>query len=202
MGLRGTVGLAVMLSFAGASAAKPGDLMDTLHNDESPLTVLDPSTAQPCALKTGLCIVAGARSTVAVASAPVAAVATPVSNPAKAAPVVPRFSRAASVASADGAGSSSDTGNWTLELDGTLKHPAWNGNAVFLFFDLDDPEALPNRQFTALYQAPIKAGPKLAARVNLSPDEGFRAGHTYRIRVVQLIGGKEIVLVEGDVSLL
>jgi hypothetical protein len=38
--------------------------------------------------------------------------------------------------------------------------------------------------------------------VNLSPEEGFRAGHTYRIRIVQLIGGREIVLGEGDVSLL
>ena len=43
---------------------------------------------------------------------------------------------------------------------------------------------------------------KLAARVSLSPDDGFRAGHTYRIRIVQLINGREIVLAESDVSLL
>ena len=35
---------------------------------------------------------------------------------------------------------------------------------------------------------------KVAARVSLSPEDGFRAGHTYRIRIVQLINGKEIVL--------
>lgn len=200
MGTRAIAGGLVMLAFAGAAAAKPGELVDTLHGEDAPLTVLD-APSQPCALKSGLCIAAGARSTVAVASAPMAA-ATPVSNPSKAAPVVPRFSRAASVASADGAGSSTDTGNWTLELAGTLKRPAWNGNAVFLFFDVDDPDAVQNRQFTALYQAPIKAGSKLAARVSLSPDEGFRPGHTFRIRIVQLIGGKEIVLAEADVSLL
>jgi hypothetical protein len=204
MVLRGTVGLVAMLVFAGASAAKPGELVDTLHNEDAPLTVLDVAAAQPCGLKTGLCVAAGARSTVAVSSAPVAT-ATTVSNPGKAAPVVPRFqrfSRAASTASSDGAGSSTDTGDWTLEISGVLKRAAWNGNAVFLFFDVDDPDALQNRQFTAIYQAPVKAGPKLAARVSLSPDDGFRAGHTYRIRIVQLINGREIVLAESDVSLL
>ena len=48
----------------------------------------------------------------------------------------------------------------------------------------------------------MKAGARLAARVVLSPEDGFRAGHTYRIRVVQLINSKEIVLGESDVSLL
>ena len=91
---------------------------------------------------------------------------------------------------------------WTLELTGTFKRPAWAGNALFLFFDLEDPDAIENRQFTALYQAPLKAGPKVAARLCLSPEDGFRPGHTYRIRVVQLISGKEIVLGESDVSLL
>ena len=91
---------------------------------------------------------------------------------------------------------------WTLEVTGTLKRPAWAGNALFLFFDLEDPDAIENRQFTALYQAPLKAGPKVAARVSLPPEDGSRPGHTYRIRIVQLINGKEIVLAESDVSLL
>jgi hypothetical protein len=76
------------------------------------------------------------------------------------------------------------------------------GNTLFLFFDLEDAEALQNRQFTALFQAPLKGGSKVSARVNLSPEEGFRAGHSYRIRIVQLLGNREIVLAEGDVSLL
>lgn len=199
MATRAIVGWGIVLALAGSAAASPGDLPDPVLGDDSPLTVLDPAAAQPCALKTGLCVVPGARSTIAVESAPVAAAGTPATG--KAAPVVPRFSRAASVAAA-GATTPTETQAWTLELSGTLKRPAWAGNALFLFFDMDDPEALPNRQFTALYQANIKAGNKLAARVTLSPDDGFRAGHTYRIRIVQLINGKEIVLQESDVSLL
>ena len=42
----------------------------------------------------------------------------------------------------------------------------------------------------------------LAARLTLQPSEGFHAGHTYRLRVVQLVGGKEVLLAEGDVTLL
>jgi hypothetical protein len=106
------------------------------------------------------------------------------------------------VATADGPPPSDNSQPWTLAIDGTLKRAAYAGNTLFLFFDLEDPEALANRQFTALFQAPMKAGAKVSARVNLSPEEGFRAGHTYRIRIVQLIGGREIVLGEGDVSLL
>lgn len=196
-----------MVALAGAAAAAPGDLPDTLHVEDSPLTILDPTTATPCPQKPGLCINAGARSTIAVASPPAAAAAGPADKQSKSAIVVPRFSRAASVASSDGtqtasATTPSENAPWTLELSGTLKHPAWAGNALFLFFDLEDPDAIANRQFTALYQAPLRAGPRLAARVVLSPEDGFRPGHSYRVRVVQLINGKEIVLAESDVALL
>src|SRR5262249_2641277 len=126
------------------------------------------------------------------ASAPVASTAG-----GKAPPVVPRFQRAAAAE-----GSSAPSGPWAVTLSANLKKPAWNGNALFIFFDLDDPSALENRQFTAMYQAAVKAGPRLGVKVAVSPDEGFRAGHTYRLRIVQLINGKEILLCEGDLSLI
>jgi hypothetical protein len=192
----------MVLALAGSAAASPGDLPDRIqHDDDSPLTLIDPAAAPACALKAGLCVTAGSRTTIAVASAPVAS-AGPATSATKAAPVVPRFSRAASAGSPEAAENPTENQPWTLDLSAVLKKPAWAGNALFLFFDLDDPEALPNRQFTALYQAPVKAAPKVAAKVTLTPDEGFRAGHTYRVRIVQLINGKEIVLAEGDVSLL
>ena len=212
MGMRGFVGWTVMVVAAGLSApavASPGDLPDVLRAEETPLTILDPATATPCPQKPGLCVVAGSRSTITVASSPVAAAAGPADKQSKSAIVVPRFSRAASVAATDGAAtqaasSTTPSGGspWTLEITGTLKRPAWAGNALFLFFDLEDAASLDSRQFTALYQAPVKAGAKVAARVSLSPEDGFRPGHTYRVRIVQLINGKEIVLAESDVSLL
>ena len=196
-----------MVALAGVAAAAPGDPFDIARDDAAPLTILDPATGTPCPQKPGICINAGARSTIAVAAAPMAAAAGSADKSSKAAIPVPRFSRAASVAASDGTQTAAavtppEHAPWTLELSGTLKHPAWAGNALFLFFDLEDPESIENRQFTALYQAPLKAGPKLAARVVLSPEDGFRPGHSYRIRVVQLINGKEIVLGESDVSLL
>jgi hypothetical protein len=193
----------VMMGLCGAAAAKPGDLVDTLHHDDdSPLTILDAAKATPCAVKAGMCVTPGAPSTIAAPSSEVAlASAGPNDKPGKAAPVVPRFQRAAQVAP-DGRSSSTDGAPWTLELSANLKRPAWAGNALFLFFDMEDHDAIQNKQTTAFYQAAIKAGPKVSARVSLSPEEGFRAGHSYRVRVVQLISGKEILLTEGDLSLL
>ena len=179
----------VMAAAGGVAAADPGELVANSGGGEvGPLQLVDGST--PCNLKSGLCLRAGAAATVAVASAPVAS-ATADSPSAKTAPVVPRFERV---------GTAGET-PWTLEFAANLKKPALKGNALFIFFDLEDPGCIENRQYTAFYQTPIKAGPKVAARVALSPDEGFRAGHTYRIRVIQLINGKEIVLTEGDVAL-
>jgi hypothetical protein len=148
-----------------------------------------------------VCWFAAARNTIAVESGGLASAPAPPARKAAPVAVVPRFARAASLAGTNITGPAT-TGVWSLELASTLKRPAYAGNVVFLLFDADDPEALQARQFTALYQAQVKAGSKLAARLTLSPDEGFRAGHTYRLRVVQLISDKEILLAEGDVTLL
>jgi hypothetical protein len=36
----------------------------------------------------------------------------------------------------------------------------------------------------------------------LHSQDGFRAGHTYRLRVVQIVAGKEIELSSGEIGLL
>lgn len=185
---------AMLLATTATALAGPGTLERASDEvGEAPLQVLATPTT-PCATKGGICLTPGAH-TVAVASEEVASAA----GGKNAAPVVPRFARADSQAAAEGGGNSS--GPWMLEIAGTLKRQAWSGNALFLFFDMEDPNAIENREYTALYQAPLKAGNKLAARIALQPDEGFRAGHTYRLRVVQLINNKEMLLAESDVSL-
>ncbi|HEX4459613.1 MAG TPA: hypothetical protein VIA18_16645 [Polyangia bacterium] len=190
---------AMLLAATGAALADPTEIGTRGDNGDSPLQLLAAPT-QPCAVKGGICLTAGSH-TMAVSSAEVA-VAT---GGGKAPPIVPRFARAEAVASADGSGGSASSSGanapWTVELTGTLKRPAWNGNALFLFFDLEDPNSIDNREYTALYQAPLKAGKNLTAQVALSPDEGFRAGHTYRLRVVQLINNKEMLLTEADLAL-
>jgi hypothetical protein len=191
--------VAISLLVGARAFAGPGDLVKDKAGpaDDSPVIVQEGGKAS-CTIRAGMCFLAGVR-TVAVASAPLVA-AAPTGKPA--APVVPRFQRAAAVASEGAAATADDNAPWSLELSANLKRAAWNGNALFIFFDLEDPEAIESHTYTALYQTPIKSGTKLAAHLSLQPSEGFRAGHNYRVRIVQLIGGKEVMLAEGDVSLL
>lgn len=187
---------AMLLTATGVALADPTDLSarDSGGGD-SPLQLLT-VPSQPCGVKGGICLTAGSH-TMAVSSAEVATATTG----GKAPPLVPRFARAEAMASADGAGGASANAPWSVEVAGALKRPAWNGNALFIFFDLEDPNSIDNHEYTALYQTPLKAGKNLAARVALSPEEGFRAGHTYRLRVVQLINNKEMLLTETDLAL-
>jgi hypothetical protein len=114
----------------------------------------------------------------------------------------PRFARLGTVA---GLGQRSDLDDqipWTLDVGANLQTSALPGNAVFLVYDAADPEALARREVVRAWQVQVPAGPRLSARVTLSPNDGFRAGHTYRIRIVQLVRGKEVVLSDAPVQLL
>ena len=162
-----------------AAWADPGDLAPPGRASDpmEALEILDGSRG--CAAS--LCIVPGAPDTAAAPSEPIAAK--------RAAPLPPRFRRAGA-----------DT--WTLEIAALLRRAALRGNAVFLLYDADDKEAIKEGQYTAMYQTSVHPGRALALRMRFHPDEGFRAGHTYRLRVVQLIGGKEIELALADFTLL
>jgi len=185
MGIAGLIGC-----LSGNARAAPGEIMARGGSEIEPLQILDPPPIGRTCVRPGvMCWFAGARTTIAVESQAVA------SAPGKdlAVPAAQRFARATQPGG---------EGAWTVDLQATLKRPSWNGNLVFLLYDAEDPEALEARQFTALYQTSVKASKLLSARLSLSNEEGFRAGHTYRVRIVQLINGREILLAEGDVTLL
>jgi hypothetical protein len=158
--------------------------------DDQILRVLD--SGRPCTQKNGVCFFPAARGTLAVESEAVASRGRLA--------VVPRFGRVEPPAKRGQPPEA--TGPWSLELSASLRKPALKGNAMFIFFDLEDPHAVEERQTIALYQTPIKAGRALSAEIELLPREGFRAGHTYRLRIVQLVNGKEILLTESDFTLL
>lgn len=96
---------------------------------------------------------------------------------------------------------SSSKVDWVVDLYGNLKKPALAGNAQFIFSDTQDSKASKTREVVGTYQATVKAGTTVAARIRLSTEEGFRGGRAYHAQVVQLIGGKEILLAEGDFQL-
>jgi hypothetical protein len=112
---------------------------------------------------------------------------------------MPRFSRVSSAAGHRG--SQADSTPWTIEINAALRQSALAGNAIFIITDAEDASAAEN-EVTALWQAPIRAGMSVAARLMLSPDDGFHAQHTYHISVVQVIRGKQRVLAGGDVRLM
>jgi hypothetical protein len=91
--------------------------------------------------------------------------------------------------------------DWQLSLSGHLRRASWAGNALFVFFDVHDPNAIEEHRYTALYQMSIPRATQLAAGLTLSSDDGFQPGHTYRLRIAQLIDGKEVVLAETDLAL-
>ena len=188
-----TMTAAVLLATAGLAWAGPGDLDDspatTSSGNEPALWVQEAAKAAACVAKAGMCFKPGAATTVLVESAPV--------PPAKVS--APRFSRAARP-SADGKAHTSLA--WSIEAAAQLKKSALSGNTLFIFYDLADPNSVKNQENTALFQAPVKAGKAVAVRLSLSGEDGFRAGHTYRIRIAQLVNGREVVLAEGDFSLL
>jgi len=169
---------------AGAAWAGPGDTDGS--GSEPALWVQEASKATGCAAK--MCFKAGAATTVLATEA--------------AKGTVPRFSRAALVAAPGTKTATSTSLAWNIEMAAQLKRAALSGNTLFVFFDLADPNSIKNQESTALFQAPVKAGKALAVRLNLTGEDGFRAGHTYRVRIAQLINGHEVVLSEGDFSLL
>ena len=166
------------VGFGANARAEPGDMGDR-H-----LVILD-GAVKSCAGAGALCIKAGAPSTIKVGSAASAASGREV-------PVVPGFQRADKTAGG---------GDWTFDLSATLLRPAISGNTLFLIYDGEDPNAVRNHEVTVLYQATVRGGKTLNARLAVSPDDGVYPGHTYRIRVVQLVSGREVLLAEGDVAL-
>lgn len=168
---------------SGVSYAAPGDA-----NTQPGVEVLEPSRPG-CAIVGSLCVVAGAPTTLAMNPTDTAARTLP---PAQ----FVRIGADKNKAAVD------DDVPWTLDVHATLRRPALAGNALFLVYDAEDRAAIAAHEVTGMWQAAVPAGDKLSARLSLSPEDGFHAGHTYLIRVAQIIRGRETVLAEGEVRLM
>lgn len=176
----------------GTAQAAPGDAYD----EPTRLEILSSGDASrvTCEPRGALCIKPGAPSTVAAASPAMASAGRHA-----AVADVPRFMRVTDPARASR--SRADSSPWTIQVDAHLRSAALPGNTLFLLYDANDHRAVSTREVTALWQAPVTGGDRLSARLALSPDDGFHATHNYRIRIVQIVGGKEVVLADGMVGL-
>jgi hypothetical protein len=168
-----------LASLARLAVAAPGDL-----EERSPHAgVVLEHAGPPCGLRAGLCLHAGP-ATEQLRSLPVAGI-----DAAVAVSVTPRYARM------------ERSQDWRIALSGHLRRTSWAGNALFVFFDASDANAMADHRYAALYQTSIPRTTQLAAGLALSPDDGFQPGHTYRLRIAQLIDGKEVVLAETDFAL-
>jgi len=111
------------------------------------------------------------------------------------------LSRAAQVAATARTPLGDEAAPWDVKLVAHLKRKTVKGAILILAYDRADPEGMARREVTGLWSVDTSSSGALALQLRLSPDAGFRAGHTYLIRIVQVLGRREIVLAEGDVQL-
>jgi hypothetical protein len=174
----------------GTAQAAPGDAYD----EPTRLEILDASRVS-CEPRGALCIKPGAPTTVAAASPAMASAGRHA-----AAADMPRFIRVVDPARA-ARSRGADSSPWTLQVDARLRSTALPGNTLFLLYDASNQHAVSTREVAALWQAPVTGGDRLSARLLLSPEDGFHPAHNYRIRIVQIVGGKEVLLADGMVGL-
>jgi hypothetical protein len=90
---------------------------------------------------------------------------------------------------------------WTVELDALLRKPAVAGTALFVFTDIGDVKGNETNGYTALFEAVVPKTDLIVADLVLPMEEGFQPQHIYRLRVTQLLHGKQVVLAEGELQL-
>jgi hypothetical protein len=185
-----------VLLLSNLAAARPGAVAGG-EDGESHLTILQPPQTRPCVARGTVCFFAAEGTTLAADSGSF----TTVSKRHSPATVRPSFSRTSTTTDEKGKQLLRDQ-PWQLLLTAMLRRPAWAGNAVVVVYDLDNPTALATRTIMGLYQALIPAGRSFGAQLSLSPGDGYQEGRTYRVQVLQLIQGKEILLAESDITLM
>jgi len=160
----------------------PGDA-----DEQARLEILD-STLTGCPVRGELCFSTGAPATRTVAAE-------------YGGDTAPNFTRVATPANRTVSGAPDDSVPWTVEVTASLRQRALAGNALFIVFDADDPKAMAKNEVTALWQDNVRAGSSISARLVFSADDGFHAGHTYRVNIAQIINGKQVILASGDLHL-
>lgn len=187
-------GLATLFLATAATGVASADASRRSDQGDEAVTILaGPTRGRYCPVPGMLCAFPGARRTVNSV--------LPIASRSHVPPMA--FARAQPTASRQTTAPYpvSDSVPWTIEVVAELKHPAQAGNALFLLYDASDPEAVRNHEVTAIHQAHIPAGDLLSARLSASIIDGVAPGRTYLLRVVQIIHGREVLLVEGEIFL-
>jgi len=100
-----------------------------------------------------------------------------------------------------GAGEIEKDAAWEIQFVAPLNPRNVKGNVMFIAYDREDPTAPARRAYSALWEATMDPFRVVAARLTLDPNEGFRATHTYLLRIVQVWNGREVILAQGSFRL-
>jgi len=91
---------------------------------------------------------------------------------------------------------------WRLDLLINFAPRNLRGAVILIAYDADDAQAIANRETTRLWNMTLDPFAHVAVRLTLDPNgSGFRRGHTYLLRAVQLLGSREKILAHGTVRL-
>ena len=87
---------------------------------------------------------------------------------------------------------------WNVEMVARFKTKPSSEPIIVAVLDYLDPEGMARKEATAVWQiggSPIK---DIGLRLVLAAEDGFKAHHTYLVRMVQGIGASEKILAEGN----
>jgi hypothetical protein len=87
---------------------------------------------------------------------------------------------------------------WHVEMIARLTSRTTPEPITVALMDYEDPEGMARKEATAVWQITGPPVKELGLRLVLSSEDGFRARHTYLVRVVQGTGTREKVLAEGN----
>jgi hypothetical protein len=88
-------------------------------------------------------------------------------------------------------------GPWTVAYVAVFKHPAAKGPVTVKFFDKNDQKNMVEESSSANDAATLV----YHGSYELDPDHGFNKGHTYVVKVGQIIKGKFQPYASGEVTL-
>jgi hypothetical protein len=117
------------------------------------------------------------------------------------APPITVLARGAQVAGVGALHGTSPDQPWQVEMVANFARRSTDGPIVVAVMDGEDPEALASHLALVLWDVQMSPAKHLGLRFLLSPDQGFRASHSYRLRVVQQQGKAERILAEGEFHL-
>ena len=88
---------------------------------------------------------------------------------------------------------------WKVFLVAYLNKSAGADEVNLVFYDITAPK---QREQVNAFPVATKANAKIiASSIDISPEQGFKAGNKYQVLVTRLIGGKEVIYARTTLSL-